>query len=154
MIEPIADLIRQIREAAGDSPAKAADKVGISRQGYNKWEGGDTENMKLRHLVTFCDKYRVNLEELVRGRILYVEDEAHPATANKLPSVPVGKPPGTAISYSATPIAPNLIVAEPDPEERLIVEAFRKATPELKRIMLVNAREVLALFEKRSEQKN
>jgi len=57
---------QEIRIAAGDTPAQAAAKVGISRQGYNKWENGDTENIKLANLLRFCQKYDVAVEPLIR----------------------------------------------------------------------------------------
>lgn len=60
--------IREIRTAAGDTPAKAAGKLGISRQAFNKWETGDTENMKLGNLRAFADAYHVDLAELITGQ--------------------------------------------------------------------------------------
>jgi transcriptional regulator with XRE-family HTH domain len=66
MKSELAKRFEEIRTAAGDSPAQAAAKVGISRQGYNKWESGDTENIKLANLLRFCHKYDVAIEPLVR----------------------------------------------------------------------------------------
>lgn len=57
----------EIRKAAGDTPATAAGKIGISRQGYVKWENGDTKNMTLNNLLIFCEKYNVAVEPLVSG---------------------------------------------------------------------------------------
>lgn len=47
-----------------------------------KWEQGDTSNMKLGNLLTFCDKYKVPIENVIRGNIDSVEqtdDQAYPA---------------------------------------------------------------------------
>lgn len=63
----------------------------------------------------------------------------------------LGKP---LIGYSATPIQQNLKVTESDPDERLIIEAYRVADPAVKRMILAIAREAKAAFEKRSEQNN
>lgn len=66
--ELLSERIKKIRTDAGDTPAAAALKLGISRQGYVKWESGDTENMKLGNLIAFCDKYHVDVAELITGR--------------------------------------------------------------------------------------
>ena len=63
----LADRIKAIRTAAGDTPAKVGKKVGVSRQAVDKWERGDTENMKLGNLLRFCDLYHVDVEALIRG---------------------------------------------------------------------------------------
>lgn len=143
----IADQIKAIRLSAGDSPAAAAKKIGVSRQGYLKWELGATENMKLANLLTFCDKYNVNVEQFMRG-VLVIEDEIHSASAEETypaeHKVPIG--------YSATPIQKLTVVNEPDPEERALIEGFRVADHGLKRAMLAIAREAHAAFEKRSEK--
>jgi transcriptional regulator with XRE-family HTH domain len=62
----LANRFKEIRTAAGDTPARAAEKIGISRQGYVKWENGDTKNMTLNNLLIFCDKYNVEVEPLIR----------------------------------------------------------------------------------------
>lgn len=62
----LAERFIEIRSAAGDTPAKAAAKIGISRQGYNKWESGDTKNMTLANLLIFCEKYGIDVESLIR----------------------------------------------------------------------------------------
>ena len=61
MIYNLANRIKKIREDYGDNPNIAAKKVGISRTAYVKWEAGDTENMKLKNLTSFCDKYHVDV---------------------------------------------------------------------------------------------
>ena len=63
----LADRIKAIRTAAGDTPAKVGKKVGVSRQAVDKWERDDTENMKLGNLLRFCDLYHVDVEALIRG---------------------------------------------------------------------------------------
>lgn len=138
----IAEQIKAIRLAAGDSPATAAKKVGVSRQGYLKWELGATENMKLANILAFCDKYNINVEQFMRGTLV-INDEAHPA--------PYGdsKP---LFGYSATPIKKLTVINEPDPDERIVIEAFRVADHGLKRAMLAIARESIEAFEKRSEK--
>ena len=67
MIANLANRIKKIREDAGDNPNIAAKKVGISRPAYVKWEAGDTENMKLKNLTSFCDKYHVDVVDLLGG---------------------------------------------------------------------------------------
>ncbi len=67
MKDTIADRIKAIRTAAGDSSATVGKRVGVSRQAVDKWERGDTENMKLGNLLRFCDSYHVNVEALIRG---------------------------------------------------------------------------------------
>ncbi len=71
MIANLNERIRDIREKAGDNPHSAAKKLGISRAAYIKWEQGTTENMKLGNLLTFCDKFRVDLVELLAGETNY-----------------------------------------------------------------------------------
>lgn len=129
------ELFKTIRTAAGDTPAEAARKVGISRQGYMKWESGDTANVKIGHLTIFCDKYNVEINALIRGRIEYI---GKPSPENPVLEETLG-------IYQVKP---------PDPDEALLVEAYRKADVTVKRMMLAQAREVLSLFEKRSEQSN
>jgi transcriptional regulator with XRE-family HTH domain len=84
----LAERFKEIRTAAGDTPAKAAEKVGISRQGYNKWESGDTKNMTLNNLLIFCEKYNVEVEPLIRcvsntGSVQYVQDARPALNANE-----------------------------------------------------------------------
>lgn len=67
MANALAEKFMEIRKAAGDTPATAAGKIGISRQGYVKWENGDTKNMTLNNLLIFCEKYNVAVEPLVSG---------------------------------------------------------------------------------------
>lgn len=67
MNDTIADRIKAIRLAAGDTSAAVGKRVGVSRQAVDKWERGDTENMKLGNLLRFCDSYHVNVEALIRG---------------------------------------------------------------------------------------
>lgn len=62
----LAEKFKQIRTDAGDTAAAAAEKVGISRQGYIKWENGNTKNMTLNNLLIFCEKYKVEVEPLIR----------------------------------------------------------------------------------------
>lgn len=69
-MENLASLFAQIRADAGDSPTRAAERIGISRQGYSKWETGDTENMKLGNLRRFCEEYKVSPAALLDGRIV------------------------------------------------------------------------------------
>ena len=66
MANALAKKFMEIRKAAGDTPATAAEKIGISRQGYVKWESGDTKNMTLNNLLIFCEKYNVAVEPLIR----------------------------------------------------------------------------------------
>ena len=67
MNSDLSNRIKAIRVAANDTPAKAAEKVGVSRQAFTKWENGNTENMKLSNLLRFCDKYNTDIECLLRG---------------------------------------------------------------------------------------
>lgn len=92
MDKSLANRIKKIRIDAGDSPQAAADKVGVSRQGYVKWETGDTANMKLGNLRTFCDKYGVNIATLISGEKTYPQGEATVAKANETAAGYIGRP--------------------------------------------------------------
>jgi len=70
------ELFKKIREAAKDTPEAAANKAGTSRPAYLKWESGTTANPKLENFLKFCDAYKVEVEALMRGRI--VSTIAHP----------------------------------------------------------------------------
>lgn len=149
MPDTIASTIKSIRENAGDSPATAAKKVGVSRQGYVKWELGDTKNMKLGNLLTFCDKYHVGVEDLIRGTV--VIDEAHQTHGPNQHTLVL---PEVKIAYSSTPAATTLSVQEPNPDIQLLIEGFRVAEYGLQRGMLALAKEALETFERRSGQNN
>lgn len=136
----LAERIATIRKAAGDSPAKAAEKIGVSRQGYMKWENGNTANMKLGNLITFCDKYKVNIEHLLRG----MSESIDQRPADNLEN----------FQYSNIRSVPALRVSEPDPDERTLIEGFRSADNGMKRALLALAREAQLAFEKRSEAKD
>jgi len=64
------ELFKKIREAAKDTPEAAANKAGTSRPAYLKWESGTTANPKLENFLKFCDAYKVEVEALMRGRIV------------------------------------------------------------------------------------
>lgn len=66
-MDSLAKRIEAIRIKAGDTPNSAAKKLGISRQAYVKWENGDTANMRLGNLTAFCEKYKVDIAELISG---------------------------------------------------------------------------------------
>lgn len=119
MANLLSDRIRHIRESAGDTPQKAADKVGVSRQAFMKWENGATANIKLGNLLTFCDRYRVAVESLLR-------DDIVSATLN----VPNYSPPPPTL----------LVLNEPPPEERELIVGYRDASNDVKEIMLNAAR--------------
>ncbi len=110
MENKLATRFKEIRIAAGDTPAKAAAKVGISRQGYNKWESGDTKNMTLSNLLTFCEKYNVEVEPLIRcvSNSSQLQYQKH-----------------TATSFQVNEPKPANVVGFPDP---LIVELQTIAT--------------------------
>lgn len=146
----LASLIEKIRTDAGDSPAKAAGKVGVSRQGYLKWETGDTANMKLGNLLAFCDKYNVDVGLLLRGMIV-VADECHQAnTQPNIDNTPFNGEP--RVAYSATPVVTELSAREPDPNIRKLIEAYHVADSKDREQMIWLADRALAAFEKRSEQ--
>lgn len=136
--ETIADRIKAIRTAAGDNLSEAGKKVGVSRQAFDKWEKGDTENMKLGNLLRFCDRYRVNLEALIRG------------------DGDIWKPPGAG---AGTPVIIAFDkAAEPDsekydltPDQKTLLSAFNVAGHESRRILLQIAEGIIQDFEKRSE---
>lgn len=68
-MDGLKDRIAQIRKDSGDNLTDAAGRVGISRQGYAKWETGDTANMQLDHFLRFCDRYKVKVEDVLRGTV-------------------------------------------------------------------------------------
>lgn len=133
--ETLAERIKAIRLAAKDNLSQAGEKVGVSRQAFDKWEKGDTENMKLGNLLRFCDRYRVNLEALIRGddSELWKRSAAKPATV--------------IVAYDAAYEAINSMTAE----QRVIIKGFDLARPETKHIMLTIAQGVIDDFGKRSE---
>lgn len=136
MENTLASRIKAIRLASGDSPAVTGEKVGVSRQGYQKWEDGATENMKLVNLMRFCDKYKVNIEQLLRGVTI---------TPNR-------NQPEPPIFYSKYPKLTVLKAHEPDADEQEIIEGFRVAESGLRRGMLALARESLSYFMQRNEK--
>lgn len=146
MPDTLAETIKTIRTAAGDSPAAAAKKVGVSRQGYVKWEQGDTKNMKLGNLITFCDSYKVGVDELLRGMIVF--GEAHPAADIEYQAP--ARASRVAIGLTATPLP--LKVEEPNPEVRELIEGFAVAESGVRKAMLAIAREAITAFGKRSEK--
>ena len=142
MTNTLADTIKKIRLRAGDSPAKAAAKIGVSRPGYLKWEQGDTQNMKLGNLLAFCDHYEIAIERLIRGLITDEEIEGSPVN-----------PPG-ADKYEQSYQSTRLIAAERDPDAKMLIDGYSVADDGLKRAMLTLARESLTLFELRNEKNN
>lgn len=135
----LADRIKAIRIAAGDSPADAGKKVGVSRQAFNKWEQGDTENMKLGNLMRFCDRYQVNLEPLLRG------DDSQLWNIANSPRKPVLVALDKAVEHES-----NQTLALSDDQKRLL-DGFNAASEETKQAMLVLADIALQRFAGRSE---
>lgn len=150
MTDMLATTIKAIREKAGDSPAAAAQKIGVSRQGYMKWELGDTKNMKLGNLVTFCDAYHVGIDELIRGTLIL--DECHPTIANADLTQSPSRTAKLKIAYSGTPLSTALQANEMDADTKILIEGFKLADSSMQRAMLALARESVAAFEKRSEE--
>jgi len=136
MTDNLAETIKNIRTSVGDTPAAAAKKVGVSRQGYLKWELGDTKNMKLGNLIMFCDAYHVGIEALIRGSL----------------SISQTPPANDGEKYPKPAPVSALVAAESNPEIRMVVEGFLAADEGLRRAILALARESIAVFEKRSEQ--
>lgn len=141
MESTLAERFLQIRTAAEDSLQKAADKVGVSRQAYMKWENGATENMKLGNLLAFCKKYKVDIKDLLSGITLSTEDEAG-AASTKTP----------AIEYDDKPLLTLATAMEPDQNIHTLLSGYKVANPGLRQGMLALARESIAAFEKRSGQ--
>ena len=133
--ETLAERIKAIRLAAKDNLSQAGEKVGVSRQAFDKWEKGDTENMKLGNLLRFCDRYRVNVEALIRGEDsdLWKRSAAKPATV--------------IVAYDAAHEATDQMT----PEQRTVIKGFDLAGPETKHIMLTIAQGVIDDFGRRSE---
>ncbi len=137
--ETLADRIKAIRMAARDNLSEAGKKVGVSRQAFDKWEKGDTENMKLGNLLRFCDRYHVNLEALIRGgeNELWKRSEA------------TAKP----ILVAFDPIVEQAQEADHDltEEQHTLLVGFNLAGLETKKIMLQIAEGVIQDFGKRGE---
>lgn len=154
MTNTLAKTIESIRKAAGDSPAKAAEKIGISRQGYVKWELGDTNNMKLGNLLTFCDKYSVGIDEVLRGTVVIGGEPPTDGGINQAES----RSNRIELAYKASQ-STTLTAAENTPppvssDHQLIIDGFEVADEGLRRAMLALARESLMVFEKRNEQQS
>lgn len=135
---PLSALIEKVRTDAGDSPAKAAEKIGVSRQGYMKWESGDTANMKLVNLLAFCDKYKINVGLFLRGEIVKTD-------STRL---------SQSIAYSMKEKVTELSANEPDINIRKLIDAYRVADEKDREQMLWLANRALDVFEKRSEKKD
>lgn len=134
MSNDLAKAIKNIRTEARHTPAAAAKAVGVSRQAFVKWEQGDTKNMKLANLLTFCDYFKVNVEDLLRGTTSASQvDQLYQKAADEPPR-------------------PALAVAEPDPDIKRLIEGFTVADQGLRRAMMALARESLVAFERRSEK--
>lgn len=139
--ETLADRIKAIRNAAGDSLSEAGKKVGVSRQAFDKWEKGDTENMKIGNLLRFCDRYQVNIEGLIRGN-----GEAVWKRFGSAPSRPV------LVAQDGAAEAAN--AAKKDElaqDQKRLLAAFGVAGQESRRIFLQIADGILADFAKRNE---
>lgn len=137
--ETLADRIKAIRTAAKDSLAQAGEKVGVSRQAFDKWEKGDTENMKLGNLLRFCDRYRVNLEALVRGGDLDLWKRS------ELTSKPV------LVAFDPLAEPNHKANDELTEDQKTLLAGFTIAGAETKKIMLQIAEGVIQDFEKRGE---
>lgn len=137
--ETLAERIKSIRLAAKDSLSQAGEKVGVSRQAFDKWKKGDTENMKLGNLLNFCDKYRVNLEALVRGGDLDLWKRSEYAP----------KPVLVAFDPPAEPR--NEADDKLSEDQQILLMGFSLAGPETKKIMLQIAEGVIQDFGKRGE---
>lgn len=109
MKKTLNERIQAIREKAGDNPNAAAEKIGISRNGYIKWETGDTANMKLDHFLKFCDVYRIDPVALLRGAPETTE-VAHEAN----------EPPAAYATYLNSPDA------------QALVDIYLRLTPEVR----------------------
>lgn len=70
----ISELFKKIREDSNDTPEQAAKNAGMSRPAYLKWETGQTNNPKLENLLQFCDAYKVSVEDLMRGQVIYINE--------------------------------------------------------------------------------
>lgn len=140
MEQTLAERFFKIRTAADDSLQTAADKVGVSRQAYMKWENGATENMKLGNLVAFCKKYKVDIKDLLSGLTPSVEDGS---AASSLGATPV-------VYYDEKPLLTLVSAMEPDQNIQTLLSGYKVANPGLRQGMLALAREAIAAFEKRS----
>lgn len=124
MRQTLADRIKSIRIAAGDSPAQVGKWVGVSRQAVDKWERGDTENMKLGNLLRFCDHYHVNVEALIRG-----EGEIWASPADYT----LARAPANA-GLHANDSAPREYRLHDD--ERRVIAGYRQAAPAIRKILI------------------
>jgi len=112
MGKELANRFKEIRLNVGDTPAKAAEKIGISRQGYVKWENGDTKNMTLNNLLIFCEKYSVEVEPLIRcaraddgkAGALYLQSQTTQINLHE-------SPPGNVIEFSGPRLNDLLTIA-------------------------------------------
>ena len=137
--ETLASRIKAIRNAAKDSLAEAGKKVGVSRQAFDKWEKGDTENMKLGNLLRFCDRYRVNLEALIRGNDNELWRRVTPPTSPVL----IALDPSSERDQRQSSTLTN--------DQQIILSGFSLAGDETKKIMLQIAEGVIQDFERRGE---
>jgi DNA-binding XRE family transcriptional regulator len=132
----LAERIAKIRKDAEDSPAKAAEWAGVSRQAYMKWEQGNTENMKLGNLLKFCDHYHVNIEALIRG-----SDHLHY-------SLPTDAPQVVLVAREGKPMTDERQLLDAD-QQRLIA-GYNVASEETRQTMLAIADVALQRFSGRS----
>lgn len=138
MTHDLAKTILQIRLKSGDSPAEAARKIGCSRQGYVKWEGGDTKNMKLGNLLAFCDAYKIPVEDLIRGAFVVEPMTIEEDQAKK------------NMHLNAPPDEKKQGI---DSNAMLLIDGFRKADDGFRQAMLVLAREAISVFDQNLKNK-
>lgn len=147
MSDLLSKAIKKIRLDAGDTPGAAAEKVGVSRQAFVKWEEGDTKNMKLGNFLKFCDCYGVSIETILRATVGNASHSSDERTISSL-----SEDGGYLLAPSMQP--KKFMVAEPDPEISMLIKGYQVADDGIKRAIMTLARESIVNFEMRSEKNN
>lgn len=66
----ISDVLKEAREKTGQSQSEVANKVGVTKQTYLKWENGVTEP-KASQVSKLADVLNVTETEICKGKINY-----------------------------------------------------------------------------------
>lgn len=88
--------IQEYRKKAGLSQEEFAEKIGVTRQAVSKWET-DRAYPDLDKLVTICDIFQINIEELIYGKIVPSLEEKPVGQMLEMKGVSVGKARGKSI---------------------------------------------------------
>lgn len=88
--------IQEYRKKVGLSQEEFAEKIGVTRQAVSKWET-DRAYPDLDKLVTICDIFQINIEELIYGKIVPSLEEKPACQVLEMKGMSVGKVRGKGV---------------------------------------------------------